>query len=146
MAPTDPADLAVIRLCERSDCSFVVNNAVQDLKDILQAMSNHILSMHPVSGSSDGGGGAGGAKSNAAIPALEEECNEIQWSAWCARFERWQLACKITDKQVENRILEAIPNQLADQIVVGLVGNETKADLMVKIKDCIVKKTFCFFI
>ena len=86
------------------------------------------------------GGGAGGAKSNAAIPALEEECNEIQWSAWCARFERWQLACKITDKQVENRILEAIPNQLADQIVVGLVGNETKADLMVNIKDCIVKK------
>ena len=102
MAPLDPANLAVIRLCERSDCSFVVNNAVQDLKDILQAMSNHILSMHPVTGSSDGGGGAGGAKSNAAIPALEEECNEIQMSAWDARFERWQLACKISDKQVEN--------------------------------------------
>ena len=55
MAPIDPADLAVIRLCERSDCNFVVNNAIQDLKDILQAMSNHILSMHPVAGSSDGG-------------------------------------------------------------------------------------------
>ena len=55
MAPIDPADLAVIRLCERTDCNFVVNNAIQDLKDILLAMSNHILSMHPVEGSSDGG-------------------------------------------------------------------------------------------
>ena len=123
MAPPDPADLAAIRLCERVDCTFTVNNAVQDLKDILQAMSNHMLSMHPVSGSSDRGDGAGGAKSNAAIPALEEGCNQIQWAAWCARFERWQLACKISDKQVENRILGAVPNQIADQIVVGLVGN-----------------------
>ena len=56
MAPIDPADLAVIRLCERTDCNFVVNNAIQDLKDILLAMSNHILSMHPVAGSSEGGG------------------------------------------------------------------------------------------
>ena len=59
MAPTDPADLAAIRLCERLDCKFVVNNAVQD---ILQAMSNHILSMHPVSGSSEEGGGQGEQK------------------------------------------------------------------------------------
>ena len=97
MAPTDPADLAAIQLCERLDCKFMVNNAVQGLKDILQAMSNQFLSMHPELGSSDGGGGAGGAKSNAAIPALEEECKE-----WCARLEHWQLACKISDKQVEN--------------------------------------------
>ena len=84
--------------------------------------------------------GAGGAKSNAAIPVLEEECNQIQWAAWCARFKRWQLACKISDKQVENRIMEAVPNQIADQIVVYLVGNETKAELMEKIKECMVKK------
>ena len=62
MAPIDPADLAVIRLCERSDCNFVVNNAIEDLKDILQAMSNHILSMHPVAGSSDGGGWSRGSQ------------------------------------------------------------------------------------
>ena len=55
MAPIDPADLAVIRLCERTDCNFVVNNAIQDLNDILLAMSDHILSMHPVAGSSEGG-------------------------------------------------------------------------------------------
>ena len=145
MPPIDPASMAVIRLCERSDCNFVVNNAIEDLKDILQAMSNHILSMHPVVGSSDGGGWNGGAKSNAAIPALEEECDEIRWSAWCARFERWQLACKITDKQVENRILEAIPNQIADQVVVGLNGTETHADLIAKIKDYMVKKRSVFF-
>ena len=100
MAP-DPADLAAIRRCERSDCTYSVNNAVVELKDILQAISNHLLAIHPVSGNSDGGGGAGGSKSNAAIPALEEECNQIQWAAWQARFEQWQLACKISDKQVE---------------------------------------------
>ena len=144
MAPTDPAVLAVIRLCERSDCNFSVNDGIAELKDILLAMSNHILSMHPAAAGGGEGGGAGGAKSNAAIPALDEECNEIQWAAWCARFERWQLACKISDKQVENRILEAIPNQLADQIVVGLLGNESKAQLLVKIKDCIVKKRSVF--
>ena len=98
----DPADLAAIRLCERSDCTYSVNNAVVELKDILQAMSNHLLAIFPVSGNSDGGGGAGGSKSNAAIPALEEECNQIQWAAWQACFERWQLACKISNKQVEN--------------------------------------------
>ena len=62
MAPIDPADLAVIRLCERTDCNFVVNNAIQDLKDILLAMSNHILFMHPVAGSSEGGWGRGSKK------------------------------------------------------------------------------------
>ena len=64
----------------------------------------------------------------------------MQYAAWVARFERWQLACKITDKQVENRILEAIPNSVADQIVVSLVGNEEKAALMERIKDVMVKK------
>ena len=38
MVPLDPADLAVIRLCERSDCNFAVNNAISELKDILQAI------------------------------------------------------------------------------------------------------------
>ena len=133
MAP-DPADLAALRLCERSDCLFAVNNAITELKDILLAMSNHIASMHPASGGSEGGGAGGGSKSNAPIPTLDEDVTEIQWSAWVSRFERWQLACKISDKAVENRILEAIPNQLADQICIGLLGKETKADLLAKIK------------
>ena len=60
------------------------------------------------------------------------------------QYPHWQLACKISDKQVENRILEAVPNQIADQIVVGLVGNKTKADLMEKIKKCMVKKRSIF--
>ena len=54
------------------------------------------------------------------------------------------MACKISDNQVENKILEAVPNQIADQIVVGLVGNETKADLMEKIKEFMVKKRLIF--
>ena len=40
--------------------------------------------------------------------------------------------------------MEAVPNQIADQIVVGLVGNETKADLMEKIKECMVKNISIF--
>ena len=101
----DPADLAAIRLCEKNDCTFIVNNALVEVKDILQAMTNHLWAVHPASGSCDRGGGAGGSKRNAAIPALEEKCSQIQWAAWVARFKRWQLACKISDKQVENRIL-----------------------------------------
>ena len=54
---------------------------------------------------------------------------EVKWSDLLARFERWQLSCKISDKAVENRILEAIPNRLAYKICVGLNGAETKAEL-----------------
>jgi hypothetical protein len=145
MPPPVPgeADLAASRLCERNECTFSVNNALVEVKDILQAMTNHLLAVHPASGG-DGGGGAGGSKSNAAIPALDEECSQIQYAAWVARFERWQLACKISDKQVENRILEAIPNSVADQIVVSLVGNKDKAALMERIKGAMVKKRSTF--
>ena len=59
MAP-DPPDLAVLRLCERAVCTYAVNNAVAEVKDVLQAMSNHIASMHPSSGGSEGGGAGGG--------------------------------------------------------------------------------------
>ena len=80
------------------------------------------------------------AKSTAAIPSLDEECSAIQYAAWVARLERWQAACRITDKAMENRILESIPNSVADQIVVSLVGNEDKAGLMEKITEVMVKK------
>ena len=55
-------------------------------------------------------------------------------------IERWQLACRISDKQVENGLLEAIPNSVANQIVVSLVGNKDKAALMERIKEVMVKK------
>ena len=89
MSKIDPAELAKLRKCERVDCIFAVTNAIDDLKDILQCMSNHLLSMHPVGGSE---GGGGSAKSTAAIPILQEDCDEIAWNAWQARFERWQAA------------------------------------------------------
>ena len=141
--PIDPAALAESRKCERVDCTFKVPNAVTDLNHILQCMSNHLLAMHPVGQSDTGGGGAAG-KSSAAIPILSEDCDEIAYAAWLARFERWQLACRITDKQVENRILEAVPSQVADTIVIGLSGAETKYELLVKIKDVMVKKKSIF--
>jgi hypothetical protein len=117
------ADLATLRICERTYCTCAVLNGITDLKNILMVMSNHIASMHP---------------------AADEDVTEVKWSAWLARFERWQLSCKISDKAVENRILKAIPNQLADQICVGLKGKETKAELLAKIKDTIVKKRSVF--
>ena len=70
--------------------------------------------------------------------------SEVQWSAWLSRFERWQLSCKISDRAVENPVLEAIPNELADQICVGLKGDESKAELLAKIKDLIVRKRSVF--
>ena len=48
------ADLATLRLCERADCDFAVINGITELKDILLAMANHIASMHPSSGGSEG--------------------------------------------------------------------------------------------
>ena len=88
--PADPAGLAELRKCERLECTFKVPNVVTDLNHILQCMSNHLLAMHPV-GQSEGGGGAASGKSSAAIPVLSEDCDEIAYAAWLARFERWQL-------------------------------------------------------
>ena len=138
------AQLAQLRVCERTECTFAVMNAITELKDILMAMSNHIASMHPAGAGGGEGGGAGGAKSNAPIPTLEADVSEVQWSAWLSRFERWQLSCKISDKAAENCVLEAIPNELADQICVGLKGDESKAELLAKIKDTIVRKRSVF--
>ena len=134
--PIDPAALAELRKCERTECLFKVPNAVTDLNQILQCMSNHLMAMHPAGQSDSGGRGAG--KSSAAIPVLSEYSDEIAYAAWLARLERWQLACKITDKQMENRILEA------DTIVIGLSGAETKYELLVMIKDVMVKKKSIF--
>ena len=45
---------------------------------------------------------------------------------------------------MENRILEAVPSQVADSIVIGLTGAETKYELLVLIKDVMVKKKSIF--
>ena len=85
----------------------------------------------------------GGSKSNAPIPQLEENITEVQWTAWKNRFDRWQASCKITDKAVENRIFESIPNTLADQICVSLSGEEDKQALLAKIKRCCGEEAKC---
>ena len=134
-------ELIALRKCEREDCEYRIPNGVKDLKDILMAMANHLAAIHPASGGSEGGGGG---KSNAPIPQLEENISEISWSAWRNRFDRWQLSCKISDKAVENRVFEAIPNALADQICVGLAGNKNKEALLTKIKAAVIKKRSVF--
>ena len=70
------AQLAQLRVCERTECTFAVMNAITDLKDILKAMSNHIASMHPPG--AGGGEGGGAAKSYAPIPTLEADVSEVQ--------------------------------------------------------------------
>ena len=45
---------------------------------------------------------------------------------------------------MENRVFESIPNALADQICVGLVGNENKETLLAKIKAAVIKKGSVF--
>ena len=82
------AELAALRQCEKEGCEHRIPNRVTDLKNILLAMSNHLVAVHPFSTGSEGGG----AKSYAAIPQLKEGISEIQWSAWRARFDRWALA------------------------------------------------------
>ena len=81
--PIDPAELAKLRKCERESCTFAVTNAIEDLKDILQCMSNHLLSLHPVGGS-DGGGGGGSATSTAEFQSFRKivmKCLECVASA-----------------------------------------------------------------
>ena len=67
---------------------------------------------------------------------LEEGLSEIAWSAWLARSDRWALACKLSDKNIENAPV--------DQIVVDLEGNEDKEALLGKIKAAVVKKRSVF--
>ena len=135
-------ELIALRKCERDDCQYKIPNGVADLNDILMDMANHLAAIHPASGGSEGGGGGG--KSNAPIPQLEENISEISWTSWLNRFDRWQLSCKIFDRAVVNRVFEAIPNALADQICVDLTGEETKEALLVKIKAAVVKKRSVF--
>ena len=103
----DPADFASLGLCEKSDCIFAVTNALKDLNDILHAMSNHIAAIHP-SSQPEGGGKA--SKYTASILMLEENITETQWAAWKARYNWYFVACKLSDKNIENRVLESIPN------------------------------------
>ena len=142
-APIDEATLVELRKCEKADCLFTVPNAVKDLSLILQCMTNHLMAMHPA-GQSVSGDGGGAGKSTAAIPVLSEESDEVSYAAWLARLERWQAASKITDKQMENRILEAVPSQIADSLVVGLKGDETKYELLALMKDVMVRKKSIF--
>ena len=78
-------ELTALRLCEKDGCQHKIPNGVTNLRDILMAMSNHLAAVHPSSGGSEGGGGA---KSNAAIPQLEENISEIELTAWRNRFDR----------------------------------------------------------
>ena len=65
-------------------------------------MSNHLAAMHPTSEGSEGGGS--GSKSTVAILILEEGISEMAWAAWWARFDRWAVACKLTVKNIDNRV------------------------------------------
>ena len=99
------AELVLLWLCEKSDCEYKVTNGLTDVKEILLAMSNHLAAMHPASGGSEGGGG--GCTSNAAIPMLEEGITEMAWAARRARYDRWAVACKLSDKTLRTECSNA---------------------------------------
>ena len=99
------AELALLRMYEKTDCEHKVTNGLTEVKDILMAMSNHLAAMHPASGGSEGGGG--GSKINAAISTLEEGITDMAWAAWWARFDRWALACKLSDKTLRTECSNA---------------------------------------
>ena len=71
---------------------------------------------------------------------LNENITETQWAAWKARFDCCCMACKLSDKTIENRVFETVPSSLAEQIAVNLTGDETKYVHLTNIKAAVVKK------
>ena len=112
-----------------------------DVDHILRALNNHILGIHPVV-KAEGGGGA--AKSTATLLMLQESIKETQYSAWRHRFDRYCISCKLSDKDIQIWIFETIPSNLADHIVIDLIGTEDKDAIFAKIKSAEVKKRSIF--
>ena len=75
---------------------------------------------------------------------LEEAITETQWSAWKVKFDRYCMTCKLSDKDIQNCVFKTILSSLADQIAVDLSGQETKEDILTKIKTAVVKKRSIF--
>ena len=59
-------------------------------------------------------------------------------------FDHYCISCKLSDKDIQNRIFETIPSNLADQIVIDLIGTENKDAIFAKIKSAVVKKRSIF--
>ena len=70
---------------------------------------------------------------------LEESFTETQWAAWKDRFDHYCVACKVSDKNIENHVFKTTQSSLADQIAVDLTGDETKDKLLAQIKAAVVK-------
>ena len=60
------------------------------------------------------------------------------------RFDRYCTSCKLSDDEIKNLVFEAVPTVLADQICVDLEGNETKEQVLEKVKNAVVKKRSVF--
>ena len=138
----DNVALASLRRCLVPNCDYTVTNGLTDVDHILRAVSNHIAAIHPPSTKSEGSGGV--AKSTATIPMLEEAITETQWAAWKHRFDRYCVTCKLSDKDIEKCVFETIPSSLADQIAIDLSWEESKDEILVKIKAAVVKKRSIF--
>ena len=122
-------------------CGYKVPKELVDVNHILRTLKNHILGIHPVA-KTEGGGGV--AKSTAILLMLEESITETQYSGWHHHFNHNCIYCKLSDKDIQNQIFEPIPSNLADQIVIDLIGTEDKDEICAKIKSSVVKKRFIF--
>ena len=116
-----PQELAELRKCEADDCDYKVQNGITDVTQIIGILNNHILAAHPVVQKSAAGGSG---KLNVTLPVLEEGISETQYQAWLCQFERYCASCKLSDDKAKNRILNAVPTVLADQICVEVTGDK----------------------
>ena len=135
------SDLAELRQSGANGCGYKVPNGLKDVDHILKALNNHILGAHPVVNKPNRGGSA---KLTATLPMLEESITETAYQAWLFRFDRYCISHKLTDDKIKNRIFEAVPTVLADQICVDIEGNETKEAVFEKVKYTVVKKRSVF--
>ena len=119
-------ELAELRAFGAESCEYKVPNSLTDVDHILKALNNYILAVHPAVQKP---AGEGFAKSTATWPLLEDSISETAYQAWLYRFDRYCVSCKLSNDDIKNWVLKAVPTILADQICVDLAGNETKEEV-----------------
>ena len=118
----EESDRASLRACGAVECEYKVPNGVKDIDHVLKALNNHLLATHGNSQKQT----STTAKSTATLPALGESISETAYQVWLYRFDRYCISCHLSDDDIKNRVLEAVPTILADQIFMDLKGDESK--------------------
>ena len=124
-------ELDELRACGEESFEYKVLNGLMDVDLILKALNNHILAVDPVVQKPAGGGFT---KSTTTLPMLEEPISETAYQACMYRFDIYCVSCKLSNNEIKHRLFEAVPTMPADQICVDLEGNESKEEVLKKVK------------